>query len=422
MLTTPKSKKASAKSAAPAPQPPKEKKAAKPVQGSEPEKTPESPKKAAAPNPVAANAANAKTPKPRVPLANPPEIFMAPSRVRSVLKKCVNRDLNSQIEKLEQECKDSPENAELLAQFKALRNHRVRLSSGVDTFLAAVYDELLQQLMEHTLAQAKDEKHRHIVRISHLLSGDLKASVPLFRLISSLPAYVSARAQLAESELRAQTLESVQNMLRELANTYAIKASTKGDSPASVDITNKKVVRELFSRMSPAETAIDVSNYRPKFGHYISQFCKHYTALSGAKIGGISKELRVFLSQLFVELTQRLSTLLVIVADATGSRTIGVPAALAALSIMLSEDETPKVEAWFETVKVPNPELLKQEREAAKAENRKVDLSKIPTVDQITAKKELLFGSCFTELQKAALERVARYNAKMGARPKKVKS
>lgn len=327
----------------------------------------------------------------------------------------------------------------LEAKNAALSRERIRFSSDAAVQLSIVLDELVQQLTEHTIKCAIENKKK-IIQTEHLHKDGIE-SLPLYPLICSLPSFQKTRAALAQSARDAAVAAATQAAAEDKASALAkaerewkkkyhvttpkvVKtAPAAAAAPAAEDAAAPTPAAEEAAVVPvPKEKKVKAAEDKTSFRFYVGQVCKEMVKRHPEyeKVR-ISTEIRDYLSNLLVELIQRLAPLVYLTAQNMKIKTINESAVFSTLETILIDGhaavETIVLkEAQINDTSAHKAELAKRE-EAKKAGTpyTATPLDKLPKITGLVAERTITYPtSGYAALHKRVLEKFALYKTVHG--------
>lgn len=311
----------------------------------------------------------------------------------------------------------------LEAKVAALSRERTRFSNEASIVLSIICDELVQQLVEHTMNRVLAAKKK-IIQISHLHESGVE-SLSLYPLIKSLPSFTATASKLA-NELRLEGAKStlaaaLAQAEKEFKKKYNVHVPKKRkDVPNAVETPAAEPVAE-----PAAEEAHDAENdeedaadSKTSFKFYVHQVCKELVKKDAKyKAVRVSTEIRGYLSDLLIEFIQRISPLVLLTANSMKNKTVNDVAILRTVESLLIDGHSAVETVELQPAKIPDPavvkaELAKRDEEKKAGREYKINLEAVPKVDGFVAHRSIAFmNSGYSALAVKVNEKLAIYNA-----------
>jgi histone H3/H4 len=316
----------------------------------------------------------------------------------------------------------------------ALSRERERFSSEAPVVLSIVCDELVRQLVTHTIDHALS-KGKKIIQVCHMHSEGVD-KLPLYRLVASLPSFqrnaeLFSKKQSNEdmAKLRKKIKNEAWSEYRKLYNSSLVreqknkkqKQAAAGALKAPPMVLPIKAPEDVLApeheEAGEVDEEVDESDNKSSFLHYVSSECKDIALTYLAQHGKlrVSAAIKVYLSDLLIEFIERMSTLISLTTSTMTRKTVNGNAILRTIEKLLVDGHRPVETLEFRPTEVPDPKLkseeLKKKAEAeAKGEKYKVDFNSLPKVQGYTAVHTVKYPSSgFDELQKFVDERLKLY-------------
>jgi len=276
----------------------------------------------------------------------------------------------------------APKMPELEGKIAALSRERVRFSNNAPLALSVVCDELIQQLIEHAMKRVVAAKKK-IVQVGHLHEDGVE-SLSLFPLVRSLPSFVAMKEKLF-SAMHKEEIDKLVASTRDAALKEFKKLYADGLKKKKLEVPAVAASAEEPAA-APAPTDDDDSDSKTTFRFYVVQVCKEVIKANAefAQVR-ISTDIRNYLSDLVVELIQRLSGLVYLTTVSMNVKTVNDEAILRTVQGLMIDGKKSTEKVSFRTEQVVDPEALKAEQEkkaAAKKEGKeyKINTDALPKV------------------------------------------
>jgi hypothetical protein len=342
----------------------------------------------------------------------------------------------------------APRFKEVSERAAALSKERVRFSSDAPVVLSIVFDELVQQLLEHAMNRVllADKK---IIQINHLHEEGVE-KLSLYPLIKTLPSWTKIADEIADKAKDEAFQKALEKALaqaeKDFKKKYAALLSQKkkkkevvaavvdaapaaaeaapADAPAAEDAPVEPAAAEAAPVEDAEEDVADESKDKTTFNFYVNNACRKLIKSNDRyKKVRVSTDIRQYLSTLLIELITRLSTLIKLTTDSMKVKTVNRTPILNTIRTLLIDGHVPTEVISFTTKQVPDPELLKAEqakrdeslaaREAAAKNGTelpaeyKFDVNALPKVDGLVAERKVSFGtSKFDELYETIMTKL----------------
>jgi len=232
---------------------------------------------------------------------------------------------------------------ELLEKVKhkiaALSRSRTRFSSEASVVLSIVCDELIQQIVRHTIQCMLDSKKK-ILQVCHLHSDGVD-KIPLFPLVKTLPSFAKNADMFAAEVAEEENTNMVSALLAQAEKDFKKKYSVRSkksvaDSPSEEE--GDESPKDDQSHESEEEGAESKTSFRC----YVHQV---YTAIKNdnpdyARVR-ISRSFKHYLSDLLVEFIQRIAPLVLLTTNSMKNKTINDVAILRTIENILVDGHTP---------------------------------------------------------------------------------
>lgn len=306
----------------------------------------------------------------------------------------------------------SPAVAMLEMKVTALSRERTRFSNEAAIVLSIIADEFVQQLTEHTMNRVLANKKK-IIQVGHLHEAGVE-KLSLYPLFKTLPSFVATADKLAkdfQTESRANELSAkLAQAEKDFKKKYDIHL------PRGKKVVEAPAVDAEVVEAEVVEDAEDTSDSKTSFRFYVGQVCKEIVKRDARyKAVRVSTEIRGYLSDLLVELIQRLSTLVQLTATCMKNKTINDVAILRTVEGLLIDGHQSVETLEFKDALIHDPVVLKAEaakKEEEKAAGReyKIDLEKVPKVAGMVAVRTVTYPtSGFAALSAKVTEKLQLY-------------
>lgn len=310
----------------------------------------------------------------------------------------------------------------LEAKVAALSRERTRFSNEASIVLSIICDELVQQLVEHTMNRVLAAKKK-IIQISHLHESGVEA-LSLYPLIKSLPSFTATASKLA-NDLRLEVAKSTLAM-------HLAQAEKEFKKKYNVHVPKKKkdvpAVEAPAAEQAPEPVAeeahdADVDEEEPgdsktSFKFYVHQVCKELVKRDAKyKAVRVSTEIRGYLSDLLIEFIQRISPLVLLTANSMKNKTVNDVAILRTVESLLIDGHSAVETVELQPAKIPDPavvkaEIAKRDEEKKAGREYKINLEAMPKVDGFAAFRTITYkDSGYAALAVKVNEKLAIYNA-----------
>lgn len=328
----------------------------------------------------------------------------------------------------------------------ALSRERTRFSNEASIALSIICDELIQQIIGHTMNRVLAAKKK-IIQVCHLHEPGVE-KLSLYPLIKNLPSFVSmaeklteeARSEKAAKELAAalaqaekdfkkkfaahipkkkMTVEAAAALQAQLLAQVAAEAAAQAAvvAPAAPEPVPSPV--QVPEQEEPADDD-DTVDSKTSFKFYVGQVCKDMKEKDARyKSVRVSTDIRSYLSDLLVEFIQRISSLVHLTAACMKNKTINEVAIVRTVQGLLIDGHTSVETIEYKDAMVHDPVKLSEEtakRDEAKKECReyKIDLDKIQKVPGLVAVRTITYPtSGFAQLQAKVDEKLALHKSLM---------
>lgn len=300
----------------------------------------------------------------------------------------------------------------------ALSRERTRFSNEASIALSIVCEEVIQQVVTHTMDRVLANKKK-IIQISHLHESGIE-SLPLYPLVENLPSFRTTADRLAKAaSLLASTTHDA-NLLAQAEKDWKKKYSVVTKKKKAVDEANPVVVAEdaevaeAAVEDAPEEESLDS---KTSFRFYVHQVCKELVKTNPQyKAVRVSTEIRAYLSDLLVELIARLSGLVLLTAGSMKNKTVNDFAIMRTVESILIDGHVPTETIEYKEDQIKDPAVIKAEaakrKEAhdAKLEYKAIAASQIPTIAGLIAVRKVVYPtSGYPALSEKVKEKLAMY-------------
>lgn len=304
---------------------------------------------------------------------------------------------------------------EALDNVTALSAEKTRFSSEASVVMSIVCESVVSQLATHTMDMALADKKK-IIQVEHLHNGDV-SSLSLYPLFKNLPVYLSSKAKY-EEEARVQAQAKHDAALittceKEWKKKYDVKTPKKKKADVA------EPVDEQVPHADPVHTEEEEEENDSKtlFKFYIQRVCNNLK-LSDEKYKNIriSTEIRVYLSDLVIELIHRLATLINLTSKSMKNKTINEKTIMRTIQYLLIDGHDPVEAIELKTEQVKDPVAAKDEfnrRKEAQSkgvEYKGVSANQLPTISGVVATRKITYPtSGYAEFKKSVQDRLALY-------------
>jgi hypothetical protein len=290
----------------------------------------------------------------------------------------------------------------------ALSRERTRFSNETPIVLSIVCDLVVQQLVEHAMEKVLLAKKK-IIQVGHLHEQGVE-NLPLYPLVKTLPSFRKIADELKDKRIDTLVNKAVRSALvkaerdfRKRAKLQQIKLNPEEVAPATEE-EDEVEVDDDETAPAPAKDS------KTSFKFYVYQVCNKLKSNPRFSSIRVSTDIKFYLSDILVELVQRLSHLIYLTTVCMKNKTVNDMAILRTVEKLLVDGHKPTEQLEFKNVKVPDPELLKQEdlkKEEAKRTGVEYEPGLVPLVDSYVVVKTLTYHNTgYNEL-------LAYVNAKM---------
>jgi len=272
----------------------------------------------------------------------------------------------------------------------ALSRERVRVSNDAPMALAIVCEAFTHHLDLHAMESTLKAKKK-IVQIDHVHSAGVEL-LGLFSLVKCLPSFVANAARVAadakQAELDAAIADAKEKALKEFKKLYNVTKTKKAEKPAAQPAPAEEHVAE------EPEPLVNT-----KFQHYVHQVCKCICSSKKEyeKIR-FSKEFKRYLSDLIVELINRLSALVHLTTESMKIKTVNKSSIMKTIEFIMIDGHAADEQLALGAAKVADPAALKAEQQkkedAKKAGQTYVVAKNLPEVDGFVASRTVKFPTC----------------------------
>jgi hypothetical protein len=331
------------------------------------------------------------------------------------------------------------------AKVKALSRERIRFSNEASIALAMICDEIVQELVTHTMDRVLAAKKK-IIQICHLHEAGVE-QLPLYPLVKSLPSFAARAAQLANTLADEKASAALATALTQAEKEWRKKhsvvrkrtkevapaapaaqpaaaaaeqapAESAAPAPESTPAPAVPAAAEEAPEESDDDAAVDVSDSKTSFKFYVHQVCKNLVKKDERyKSVRVSTEIRGYLSDLLVEFIQRLAPLVALTASAMKNKTVNDSAILRTVKSLLidghaSEETIELLPALVDDPAAVKAETLKRDEEKKAGRKYKIDMTKIPQVNGFKAVHTVKYPtSGYAELEERVKAKLEKYSA-----------
>ena len=298
-----------------------------------------------------------------------------------------------------------------------LSKQKVRLSNDAAVALSVVCDVTINQIVNHTMENAV-KSNKKIMQISHVYENNVD-KLSTYSLIKTLPSFVKNEQEIKSAELAERNAEmisfAVEKAKKDMIKEFNIKVPKKDKKKDTAEVsTASPAVEEAAEQKSQDES----NDSKTSFKFYVHKACKKI-AESDEKYAGIrvSTSIKDYLSDLLVELIQRLSTLILLTAASMKNKTINNVAIMRAVELIMIDGHRPVESLKFKETEITNPQLLKEETKKRDEEKKagrkyKIDVDKIAKINGIVIDHSTTYPtSGFADLKAIVDEKLATYKS-----------
>lgn len=310
------------------------------------------------------------------------------------------------------------------AKLAAFSRERARFSNESAVVLAVVCDELIQQLVTHSMKTAILLKKKTI-QTPHLY-GDGVEALPLYPLASGLPLFKFTANHTAKSTIAAAHAAALAAALSQAEKDFKKKHD--------VHVKRVKKVAEPAADAKPdaaeaepdaAAETVEEDDNNASFKMYVGQVCKDVASSDEQyKPLRFSTDVRNHLSDLLAEFIQRIASLIAITNSSMNSKTVTSITIMHSVEALLIDGHAKHEEIEVVPAKLVDPEALKVElaaKAAAKAAGNKykINMETIAKIDGFTVNRTITYPtSGYNAIAKTVKEKLDAFTAL----PKKVKA
>lgn len=257
----------------------------------------------------------------------------------------------------------------LEAKAAAYNRERIRFSTDASIQLAIVLDELVQEMIEHGIKSTLASKKR-IIRIENMFDAGHEL-LSLYPLIHPLPSYQKHRAALREAAAAAEAAETLKTALanaeKEFRKKYNVTPPKKTKAADAAAPVVETPAAAPAAEAPVAETpAVEEPHRENDFTFYITQTCNVVKARTPEYAETrTASPVRAYLSDLVIELIQRLASLVLVTAKNMKIKTITEVALFATLSSLFIDGHKPVETIELAETQVTDPVALKAEAQKA---------------------------------------------------------
>lgn len=280
----------------------------------------------------------------------------------------------------------APNLATLEAKAAAYNRERIRFSTDASIQLAIVLDELVQEMIEHGIKSTLASKKR-IIRLENVFDAGHEL-LSLYPLIHSLPSYQKHRVVLREKHAAEVAAESLKTALataeKEFRKKYNVilPKKVKGDVVAAAAAVVPAVAPAVEVVAEVTQVAEDTQRDND-FTFYITQSCNVVKSRVPEYVDTrIASAVREYLSDIVIELIQRLASLVLVTAKNMKIKTITEVALFATLSSLFIDGHKPVETIELTEATVADPAAVKAEaQKSADAKVAGTAYTPVPTAD-----------------------------------------
>lgn len=312
----------------------------------------------------------------------------------------------------------TPLEREYVFKMDALSRERERFSSSAPTVLSIVCDEIVRQLVSHTIESAINDDRKIILNRHMHCEGVEKLS--LYKLVKDLPSFKRGAELYAES-LEQKREEELKKAIRteswrDFRTRYNQSLARKKKVPAMVlPIKAPELAAEPVVAEEHVDDELDLNN-KSSFVFYVVRECKSITNSNKAYNGiRISTEIKKYLSDILIEFIRKMSTQVYLTTDAMTRKTVNKNAIMRTIQKLMVDGHKSVETITYVHAEVLDP-FKKEEELAKKAEQEKlgleykIDLSKLPKVAGYAAVKTVTYPtSGYSELYELVQEKLKQY-------------
>jgi histone H3/H4 len=341
-----------------------------------------------------------------------------------------------------------PQIADLKERVNALSRERTRFSNESSIVLAIICDEIIKQLVEHTMKRVLLAKKK-IIQVEHLHEVGV-TDLPLYPLIKSLPIFAEKAAKIAKitnDELQkvsiANAVALAEKEFRKKYNVHLPKkkpaiVTVVADTTTPIDGqpnaaaaehngTNGTTGTNGVNGSVPVPTDVldaghedDTGDSKTTFKFYVHLACKDIQESNPNYISiRISTEIRNYLSELLIQFIQRIAPLVLLTAANMKNKTINDEAILRTVEALLIDGHGADEHISLTPAKLPSKEAVKaafaKRDEVKKADPNavyEIDIKAMPQVDGYYAQKTINYPtSKFEALASKVNQRLTIYKS-----------
>ncbi len=296
------------------------------------------------------------------------------------------------------------------SKIAALSRERTRFSSEASIVLSIICDELIQQVVGHTMDRVLAAKKK-IIQVVHLHEPGIEA-LSLYPLIAPLPTFKATAdklAKTAQEEKMASTLAAaLAKAEKDFKKKYEVKTPKKKEVAPPVASADPEPVEN---------DDVECQDCKTSFRFYVQQVCNELRNRDAKyKYVRISTDIRAYLSDLLIEFIQRISPLISLTANSMKNKTVNDVAIMRTIEKLLIDGHTPVEKVNMTPAQIPDPavvkaEVAKRDEEKKAGREYKIEVDKIPKVSGFIAYRNVSFPtSGYDVLAARVAEKIAVYN------------
>lgn len=261
-------------------------------------------------------------------------------------------------------------------RLKALSDQRFPIAKDSSVALSVALEAIAREISVAAIEHCK-ETGRKIVHVDNLHLAD-PSKLPLYSLYSISPSFRTESTRVATEQATAAAVALKKQYEKEFKKLHGVTRAKKTDAAAATSSTEAPKAEEAHKVEEPA-TESDTYG----FVYYVSKISKSMADSEPYSASGlrISKAFSQHVSDILVDVINRLVVLLPSMIKCLKVKTVGVKSLLSALEWMLTDGHTKHETLSCKQVLRPDPELLKiEEEKQSKDKTYKFDSSKLPQV------------------------------------------
>jgi hypothetical protein len=318
----------------------------------------------------------------------------------------------------------------------ALATERKRFSHGAAVAMSIIADEVVQQLSAHPMSYViLPEVAKKIIHPQHLYTAGVE-KLSLYPLFATLPAFVEMRDDLAREKSEKDHKKEIDVLLKQAERDFKKKHNVHSTKGKKADVVEAEAVAAEAEEDEPeAEKEDDASDSKISFKFYVGQVC-HSVALRNhpepvdpkapldkeTGLPVIKTKIRVaatfkdHISELIIQLIQRLSPLIALTASNMKNKTINDIAILRTVEALIIDGHRPVSSFDIVDSQIPDPEWIKAQEVLKKAakekgEKYKIKLEDAPKIAGREATYTVTYpNSKFGELEAVVKAKLAKYD------------